>query len=400
MNSRSETKNVEKESMMNSNNEIAGMFEPRNEEILFPLENVLPHCAVILVLDTSHSMWGAGLRDMMRSLDHFYKTIQAEQFLNARIDIAAVSMGDNLRMLEEFIPLEHSTLPEMTIRPKGDTPIGQALNLALDRLAEQETVYRRKGWSSVTPQLLLLSDGQSTDEIGSAVARIQALTRAGRLICRVIATGDNPEMTTLHAIAGGQVIPAERGTMRAAFAEIGRIISQTYEAEAESIVADCIDTQSAGKAAETGFLLDGSNIMYWDEARSGVTLKYLLAITRYFDAADTSYQVFFDATARHRLSPEEVAEYEHLLQSRPEQFHQVPAGTRADDFLLVTADGNPACRIMTNDRFRDHEQNYPWLLSQRDRLIPGMVLNDMIFFPAIGLKVSLPDRKNNDQNSY
>ena len=106
MNSRSETMNAEKESMMNSSNGMAGMPEPRKEEILFPLENVLPHCAVILVLDTSHSMWGAGLRDMMRSLDHFYKTIQAEQFLNARIDIAAVSMGDNLRMLEEFSTAE------------------------------------------------------------------------------------------------------------------------------------------------------------------------------------------------------------------------------------------------------------------------------------------------------
>ena len=176
MNSRSETMNAEKESMMNSSNGMAGIPEPRKEEILFPLENVLPHCAVILVLDTSHSMWGAGLRDMMRSLDHFYKTIQAEQFLNARIDIAAVSMGDNLRMLEEFIPLEHSTLPGMTIRPKGDTPIGQALNLALDQLAEQEAAYRRKGWSSVTPQLLLLSDGQAN--VGPSSA--QELGRLGR----------------------------------------------------------------------------------------------------------------------------------------------------------------------------------------------------------------------------
>ena len=54
--------------MMNENvNEMNdGMFE---------LTNAMPHCPVILVLDTSHSMWGQGLTDMMASLKAFYKTI-------------------------------------------------------------------------------------------------------------------------------------------------------------------------------------------------------------------------------------------------------------------------------------------------------------------------------------
>lgn len=64
------------------------------EAELFPLENLLPHCPVILVLDTSHSMWGEGLRDLNDSIQMFYQTIRREQFPNSRIDIAAVSMGD------------------------------------------------------------------------------------------------------------------------------------------------------------------------------------------------------------------------------------------------------------------------------------------------------------------
>lgn len=61
---------------------------PSEETQLSPQENVIPHCAVLLVLDTSHNMWGSGLRDVMRALENFCRTIRSEQFLNARIEVA------------------------------------------------------------------------------------------------------------------------------------------------------------------------------------------------------------------------------------------------------------------------------------------------------------------------
>lgn len=112
---------------------------------MFDLTNAMPHCPVILVLDTSHSMWGQGLADMMSSLKAFYKTIADVQFLNAQVDIAAVSMGDNLCMLEEFTPLHSSDLPNRSIRPKGDTPIGAALALVQEALQAQIRRYETAG---------------------------------------------------------------------------------------------------------------------------------------------------------------------------------------------------------------------------------------------------------------
>ncbi len=81
---------------------------------------------------------------MMRALENFCRTIRSEQFLNARIEIAAVGMGDDLRMPEKFIALEHSHLSELNIRPKGDTPIGAALNPAMDQLSDRRPSARRK----------------------------------------------------------------------------------------------------------------------------------------------------------------------------------------------------------------------------------------------------------------
>ena len=358
---------------------------------MFDLANAMPHCPVVMVLDTSHSMWGQGLTDMMASLKAFYKTIADVQFLNAQVDIAAVSMGDNLCMLEEFTPLHSSDLPNRSIRPKGDTPIGAALELAQEALQAQISRYQTAGIAFVTPNLILLSDGKSTDDFQRAADHIRSSVESGKLICRAVALGNDADMDALSSIAGrDHVMIPNFGGMRQAFAQIGQIVSQTYEEEAQEVITEQATPVDQHLGAE--YLLDGSNILHWDEYRTGISLKHLLAITDHLKKMGQSFQVFFDATAPHILkkkAPQEADLYENLLKVDPAHFCQVPAGTRADDFLLLQADVNKDALILTQDLFRDHVDKYPWLKTER-RVIPGMVMNNVIFFPAISLQISIP----------
>ncbi len=370
--------------------------ECRGEKIYFPGRNLLPRCAVMLVLDTSHSMWGEGLKDMMASLQVFYATLKQEQMMNAPMDIASVSMGENLRMLEEFTPIEQSVLPTMQIRPKGDTPIAAALQLALNKLKEQHRWYRENGLNYVAPKLLILSDGHSTDDTTSIAEEVRELVACGKLECYVVATGATPNWAVLKSIAGDKVQMPMHRKMPPALSQLGKMVSQTYEAAAMDQMAslctaenmDVILPEIVEKAAPPSVLLDGTNIIHWDEQRTGCTLKYLMALTEYFEESGISYQVFFDASARYHLPEEERATYESLISDNPEHFRQTPAGTRADDFLLVLADAEPSGYIISNDRFRDYEDQYPWLKSER-RVISGMVLNKMVFLPDMKLKISL-----------
>lgn len=360
------------------------------ENMNFDLTNAIPHCPVVLVLDTSHSMWGQGLTDMMASLKAFYKTIAEIQFPNAQVDIAAVSMGDNLCMLEEFTPLMESDLPNRAIRPKGDTPIGAALGLALEAIQAQLKRYHSAGVPSVTPNLVLLSDGKSTDDFHAAAEEIRRDTEAGKLICRAVALGNDADMNALALIAGkDHIMIPNFGGMRQTFAQIGQIVSQIYEDEAQDVLS--AQTGNVSPRCGTEYLLDGSNIIHWNEYRNGITLKYLLAITEHLKKENQKYQVFFDATAPHVLrkqDPQEAELYEKLLKEDPEHFRQVPAGTRADDFLLLQADGNKDALILTQDLFRDHVGKYPWIKTEK-RVIPGMILNDIIFFPGISMQISV-----------
>ena len=86
------------------------------------------------------------------------------------------------------------------------------------------------------------------------------------------------------------------------------------------------------------------------------------------------------------------------MKDDPEHFCQVPAGTRADDFLLLQADANKDALILTQDLFRDHVDKYPWLKTER-RVIPGMVMNNLIFFPEISLQISIPAPEKDTLNS-
>ena len=358
------------------------------------LASIIPHCLIMLVLDTSHSMWGKGLHDLKHSLRAFFKSIGLNGFLGSVVDIAAVSMGDNLTMLEEFTPLQLSKLPTINIRPKGDTPIGAALKLAMLKIKEQVEQYQSEGLEYVTPQLILLSDGKnSSDDFSAEANEIQKACAEGKLICRAIAMGNSPDCQALARIAGDNVTLPKDDNLPDAFTEAGNAISVTYEAEAEKTVpclppaeeavSDAKSNVSSPRTEGPEYLLDGSNIIHWNKYSKNISLECVLALTRELEKAGKSFHVYFDATTRHVLKkecPDELQTYEHLLNDCPEHYHQVPAGTSADDFMLFLANQKPDSLIITNDQFKDHIDQYPWV-KDRGRLLHGMVLDNLIFLP-------------------
>lgn len=354
------------------------------------LSLVVPHCPVVLVLDTSHSMWGQGLVDLKNSLTAFYRTVGQEVFQEAQIDIETIRMGENFGVMEAFTPIVASTLLSTSIRPKGDTPLGVSLELAISEIDRQIAVYRQNGICSVTPQLIVLSDGKSSDDFRNAAAEIRTRSASGRLICRAIALGDTPNRNALMEFAGDSVITPERGNLPETFREVGRIVSQEYEESAvETIVNASVEPPVA---VDDMFLLDGTNMLYWDEDRNGISLQHVINITEHLKKSGKNFMVYFDASTPHILRRRASAyeeRYEDLLKNSPDRFRQVPAGTRADDILLIEADQNPQAIILSQDRYRDYEEQYHWLIDKK-RVIPGMVLSDKIVFPKINLIIPTP----------
>ena len=402
--------------MNEQNSATLNSMSPMNDND-FALACIIPHCQVILVLDTSHSMWGKGLHNMMQSLHTFFATLKQEEFVNSELEVAAVSMGENLGMLEEFCPFRDSRLPMLEIRPKGDTPIGAALSLALEKLDERQAKALEQGFAQVTPHLVLLSDGKrSSDDYRPIAEEIRQRVKAGKLICHAIAMGDSPDCGVLSEIAGDKVVHPQYGDLRTAFTQVGKVVSETYTDEVIDVISQPVDNVPAeDKAAsrEAGaftddkeaveYLLDGSNLMYLEQdsfsnSKKQVSLKHIMAIVSQFDREGVPYQVFFDASAPwviKRDAPNEEGDFKRLFHEHPSQFHLVPAGTCADLMLLQLAEEKPSRRIISNDQFRDHANQYPWV-HEKDRVFHAMPLGRDLYIVGLPLKFTLDESQSED----
>lgn len=109
-------------------------------------------------------------------------------------------------------------------------------------------------------------------------------------------------------------------------------------------------------------IIDGSNIVFADQSKQIAGLKTCLNAIA---ASKISSFVFLDANILHKLeeSKNGVAQVEmlkDLIAKSNGTIAIVPAGARADDFILKKAD-TENCHILSNDRYLPYVERYPWI---------------------------------------
>jgi len=129
--------------------------------------------------------------------------------------------------------------------------------------------------------------------------------------------------------------------------------------------------KAARSAAEQWVLVDGSNVMHWqDGAPQLATVK---RVVERLIALGYVPGVVFDANAGWKLHGryQHDGEFARLLGLEKRQVLVVEKGTPADPFLLQTAREFGA-RIVTNDRFRDWAVAHPEVETQGFLIRGGM----------------------------
>jgi hypothetical protein len=131
-------------------------FAPRVNE-----DNPDPRIACALLLDTSASMQGAPIEELNKGFELFCQEIKDDELAAKRAEIAVITFGGQPQLLVPFT--EGRDLQARALNTSGATPLGQALNLALDELEKQKDAYRKAGLEYYRPWLFVLTDGQPTD---------------------------------------------------------------------------------------------------------------------------------------------------------------------------------------------------------------------------------------------
>src|SRR5207245_4545551 len=89
-----------------------------------------PHCATILLLDTSGSMSGEKISALNEGLKHFKDEVLHDELASKRVDLGVVTFGHSVSVIHDFSTIEDFEAP--TLEAGGSTPMGEAISKAAD----------------------------------------------------------------------------------------------------------------------------------------------------------------------------------------------------------------------------------------------------------------------------
>ncbi len=87
-----------------------------------------------------------------------------------RVEVAIVSFGP-VSVVADFQTADVFQPPMLT--PAGDTPMGSAIEMALDMVEHRKAIYRANGISYYRPWIFLITDGGPTDSWHAAASRVK-----------------------------------------------------------------------------------------------------------------------------------------------------------------------------------------------------------------------------------
>jgi uncharacterized protein YegL len=177
-------------------------FTPRVNEA-----NPDPRIACALLLDTSASMAGEPISQLNRGFELFCEEIKADELAKKRAEITVITFGGSARVVIPFT--EGRYLQPRTLGASGGTPMGAALNIALDQLTRQKRAYRQAGLEYYRPWLFLLTDGAPTDgnAFTTAADRVRQAELERKVSVFAIGVGPQADLGRLRALSE-QRVPA------------------------------------------------------------------------------------------------------------------------------------------------------------------------------------------------
>jgi len=133
-------------------------------------DNPEPRCACLLLLDTSGSMKGKKIEQLNHGLNEFARQLRNDSMAAKRVEVAVVTFGP-VRVAQPFITADTFVPP--TLDASGRTPMGEAIERAAEMISERKRAYRANGIGYYRPWIFMISDGEPTDDVVTAIQVIK-----------------------------------------------------------------------------------------------------------------------------------------------------------------------------------------------------------------------------------
>ena len=168
------------------------------------VDNPENRCPVILLVDTSRSMTGAPLSELQRGLDVFKTEVQKDIQASLSVEVAIIAFGRSVDVVQDFTTVDDFNPPPL--QADGLTPMGGAIEKALDLLDRRKASYRENGVQYYRPWIFLITDGAPTDQWQQAAEQLHQAEHDNKLLFFAVGV-EGADFETLKQIAPPQRPP-------------------------------------------------------------------------------------------------------------------------------------------------------------------------------------------------
>ena len=219
-------------------------FILRQEDLV---DNPTARVPICLVLDVSGSMSGTPINELNSGVRLFFDAIKADEVAQYAAEICIVTFGSTVEKMLDFMSVERQTVP--TLVTSGSTPMGEGVTMGLDLLEARKEDYKRAGVDYYQPWMVVMTDGEPTDDISSAANRISALVASKKLTVFPIAIGDSANLATLAKLSPTRPPLRLQGlNFKEFFTWLSRSVSRVSQSmPGESVELDVAGIQAWGK---------------------------------------------------------------------------------------------------------------------------------------------------------
>ena len=223
-----------------------------NEEYILSQEDLVDNptarVPICLVLDVSGSMNGEPIRELQAGVQMFYDAIRDDEIAQYAAEISIVTFGSQAQRTVDFMSIERQDVPALIA--EGTTAMGQGVNLALDLLEVRKSDYQRAGVDYYQPWMVIMTDGEPTDDISRASERVQKLCETRKLSVFPIAIGAAANMDTLAMLSPGRPPLRLKGlNFKEFFLWLSRSVSRVSQSTpGETVPLDLAGIEAWGQA--------------------------------------------------------------------------------------------------------------------------------------------------------
>ena len=208
------------------------------------VDNPTPRVAVSLCIDTSGSMEGEKIRELIEGLNLFYDAIEQDEDAHDAAEVSIVEFNSGANLIQDFANIENLRRVS-AINATGATYMGEGVNLALDTLERRKKTYSDNGVLYYQPWLVLMTDGQpngNAGELQTAISRVTELVTNKKLTVFPIGIGADADMTTLAKFSPSRPPLRLKGL---AFKEFFEWLSKSVSRVSQSTPGDMVKLDTA-----------------------------------------------------------------------------------------------------------------------------------------------------------